>query len=154
MRVELPEILRCPSSGGCLVLKDAVCEGDAVKSCRLVSADGTHSWLIRAFARFVPESNYADNFGMRWNKFRTTRLDSYSGHPISARRFWMATGWTPQDLVGRWVLDAGCGAGRFAEVALAVGAKVVRLLLGRRCRVSEPAGCPQCRSLTASGSCL
>lgn len=28
---------------------------------------------------------------------------------------------------GKWVLDAGCGAGRFAEVALATGAKVVAL---------------------------
>jgi SAM-dependent methyltransferase len=28
---------------------------------------------------------------------------------------------------GKWVLDAGCGSGRFAEIALATGANVVAL---------------------------
>jgi SAM-dependent methyltransferase len=94
----------------------------------LVSESGQHRYPIRNFIpRFVPESNYADNFGMQWNKFRQTQLDSYSGHPISANRFWKATGWRPEKLTGRWVLDAGCGAGRFAEVALQAGAKVFAL---------------------------
>jgi SAM-dependent methyltransferase len=77
--------------------------------------------------RFVPESNYADNFGMQWNRFARTQLDSHSGKPISAERFWSATGWSAKDLAGRWVLDVGCGSGRFAEVALNAGAKVVAL---------------------------
>ena len=34
-----------------------------------------------------------------------------------------ATGWNAADLAGKWVLDVGCGAGRFAEVALRAGAK-------------------------------
>jgi SAM-dependent methyltransferase len=59
--------------------------------------------------------------------FRKTQLDSYSGHAISADRFWKATGWRPEDIRDQWVLDVGCGAGRFAEVALAAGAKVVAL---------------------------
>ncbi len=77
--------------------------------------------------RFVPESNYADNFGMQWNTFRKTQLDSHSGHPVSADRFWKATGWKSEDLAGKWVLDVGCGAGRFAEIALGAGARVVAL---------------------------
>jgi 2-polyprenyl-3-methyl-5-hydroxy-6-metoxy-1,4-benzoquinol methylase len=94
----------------------------------LVSEDGRHRYPIRqSVPRFVPESNYADNFGMQWNKFSRTQLDSHSGHPISARRFWAATGWSVADLAGKWVLDAGCGAGRFAEVALEAGASVVAL---------------------------
>ena len=64
---------------------------------------------------------------MQWNKFRHTQFDSYSGHPISANRFWKATGWHPEDIAGQWVLDAGCGAGRFAEVTLQAGAKVIAL---------------------------
>ena len=28
---------------------------------------------------------------------------------------------------GKWVLDAGCGMGRFAEIALKIGAQVVAL---------------------------
>ncbi len=64
---------------------------------------------------------------MQWNTFSKTQLDSHSGHPISANRFWEATGWKPSDLAGQRVLDVGCGAGRFAEVALEAGAEVVAL---------------------------
>jgi SAM-dependent methyltransferase len=64
---------------------------------------------------------------MQWNHFRQTQLDSFSGHPISANRFWKATGWHPEELAGKWVLDAGCGSGRFAEVALKAGARVLAL---------------------------
>jgi SAM-dependent methyltransferase len=59
--------------------------------------------------------------------FRETQLDSKSGQSISAERFWASTGWTPAALEGQWVLDCGCGAGRFAEVALGAGARVVAL---------------------------
>jgi 2-polyprenyl-3-methyl-5-hydroxy-6-metoxy-1,4-benzoquinol methylase len=121
-------ILRCPRSGQRLELVDAVLSGARVQSGSLVTPDGAHRYAIRDFVpRFVPESNYADNFGMQWNKFSRTQLDSHSGHPISAQRFWHATGWTPSDLSGRRVLDVGCGAGRFAEVALSSGGGVVAL---------------------------
>jgi ubiquinone/menaquinone biosynthesis C-methylase UbiE len=64
---------------------------------------------------------------MQWNRFRQTQLDQFSGHPISADRFWKATGWKRERLAGQWVLDVGCGAGRFAEVALKAGARVIAL---------------------------
>jgi hypothetical protein len=58
----------------------------------LVSEDGQHRYPIRSgIPRFVPESNYADNFGVQWNHFRQTQLDSHSGLPISSGRFWLAT---------------------------------------------------------------
>jgi SAM-dependent methyltransferase len=64
---------------------------------------------------------------MQWNHFRQTQLDSYSGQPISADRFWASTGWDMSDMNNKWVLDIGCGAGRFAEIALSSGANVVAL---------------------------
>jgi 2-polyprenyl-3-methyl-5-hydroxy-6-metoxy-1,4-benzoquinol methylase len=128
MRPEILEILLCPGTGERLRVEDAVMVGGCMRSGWLVSADGQHRYPIKNFIpRFVPESNYANNFGMQWNKFRQTQLDSYSGHSISAERFWKATGWRPEDIAGKWVLDIGCGAGRFAEVALKAGAKVVAL---------------------------
>ena len=128
MQTELLDILRCPQTGVRLELHESEYKDGQVRSGWLVSEDGQHSFPIRNFIpRFVPESNYADNFGMQWNKFRKTQLDSYSGHPISLNRFWKATGWNPEALVGQWVLDVGCGSGRFAEVALEAGAKVVAL---------------------------
>ncbi|NJP07358.1 MAG: class I SAM-dependent methyltransferase [Chloroflexaceae bacterium] len=71
--------------------------------------------------------NYASSFGWQWQHFRRTQLDSASGLSISAERFWRQSGWQAAELAGRRVLDVGCGAGRFAEVALASGATVVAL---------------------------
>lgn len=126
MKQELIEILRCPHTGQALSLVNAEYTDGLVESGQLITSDGKYIYPIKNYIpRFVSESNYADNFGMQWNKFRLTQLDSYSGHPISANRFWRATGWNPNQISGKWLLDIGCGAGRFAEVALNAGAIVV-----------------------------
>lgn len=133
MKYSLINRLRCPVRGQPLHLQNSL--GDPLAASAvdlvegwLVSEDGKHRYPLRGgIPRFVPTSNYADNFGMQWNKFSRTQLDSHSGHPITSERFWSATGWKPSDLKDRWVLDVGCGSGRFAEVALAAGANVVAL---------------------------
>lgn len=126
MKPALIEQLRCPSTQQRLKVEGGAADG--VRDGWLVTEDGAHRYEVRNGApRFVPEANYADNFGMQWNHFAKTQLDSHSGHPISAKRFWEATGWRPEAMKGRWVLDVGCGSGRFAEVALSSGAKVVAL---------------------------
>lgn len=132
MNPDLWDILRCPQTGQHLhvecaeqVSSDST---DGVHECWLVSEDHSKRYPVRnGIPRFVPESNYADTFGMQWNHFAKTQLDSHSGHPISAERFWKATDWSPTELVDQWVLDVGCGSGRFAEVALEAGAKLVAL---------------------------
>lgn len=127
MKQALIPLLRCPKSGQRLHLIEADRDDD-IQSGSLVSEDGHNRYSIAGgVPRFVPASNYADNFGMQWNKFSKTQLDSYSGHPISANRFWAATTWKREELHRKWVLDVGCGAGRFAEVALEAGAIVVAL---------------------------
>lgn len=126
MKIELLELLRCPRSSQRLVLQKKQEDIASLEAGWLVSEDGRYRYPIRnSIPRFVPENNYADSFGVQWNLFRKTQLDSHSGHPISANRFWTATGWSPSELKGRWVLDVGCGAGRFVEVALNAGANVV-----------------------------
>jgi SAM-dependent methyltransferase len=80
--------------------------------------------IIDGIPRFVPLDNYAANFGFQWNRFRMTQLDSHSGRNVSRERFLRATAWKPESLEGLTILDAGCGAGRFAEVALSLGATV------------------------------
>jgi SAM-dependent methyltransferase len=131
MKPELLSRLRCPESGQPLVLEANSAVADATGEIDrgvLVSEDGRHRYPVRGcIPRFVPATNYADNFGMQWNRFRLTQLDSHSGQPISADRFWRATGWRAEDIRGKWVLDVGCGAGRFAEVALQAGANLVAL---------------------------
>jgi 2-polyprenyl-3-methyl-5-hydroxy-6-metoxy-1,4-benzoquinol methylase len=128
MKIELLELLRCPKTGQTLRFEKGSVGAHGNEEGWLVSGNGRERYPVhKGIPRFVQKSNYADNFGMQWNYFRQTQLDSHSGHPISADRFWLATGWKPEELKGKWVLDAGCGAGRFAEVALSAGAKVVAL---------------------------
>lgn len=128
MRHELLDIIRCPISGEKLNLIESKITNDLIESGILETVDKKYSYCIKNFIpRFVPESNYADNFGMQWNLFRKTQLDSYSGQNISGERFWKSTNWNPTELKGKWVLDCGCGAGRFAEIALIAGAKVIAL---------------------------
>lgn len=128
MNPAILEWLRCPRSGRPLVLCESKETMGSIESGWLTTDDGVHRYPVRNFIpRFVPSSTYADSFGMQWNLFRRTQLDSHTGHPISAARFWEATGWTPSELADRLVLDVGCGAGRFAEIALNAGASVIAL---------------------------
>lgn len=113
----LLDILCCPGCRG-----DLTRTGDQTLSCAACRT----AYPIRGdIPRFVPEENYASNFGLQWNRFRRTQLDSFSGHPISRERFMRYTGWEAGSLKGALVLDVGCGAGRFAEIALSLGARVV-----------------------------
>lgn len=82
----------------------------------------------RGIPRFVPSSGYAAAFGMQWNAYRRTQLDSHTGVPLSrerARRCLGEEAWTA--LPGARVLEVGCGAGRFTEVLLDRGAHVTSI---------------------------
>lgn len=126
MKVDLLNVLRCPVTGGKLHLRNARESEGEIEAGELVNEDESQCYPIVNFvARFVSAENYAENFGLQWNRFRRTQLDSHTGLPISRDQFYEFSGWTPAELAGKRVLDVGCGAGRFAEVALAAGAWVV-----------------------------
>lgn len=128
MNKNLLKLLRCPVTGQELKLEKAIYVDEKIKEGVLITMDNNKQYLIINFIpRFVPESNYADNFGVQWNLFSKTQLDSFSGHKISENRFWLSNGLSPKDLDGKWVLDCGCGAGRFAEIALKAGANLVAI---------------------------
>ena len=129
MKRSLLDLLACPSCSGTLTLDTAAAAAaDDVEegALRCAGCDARYP-VTRGVPRFVPAENYANSFGLQWNRFRQTQLDSHSGVPISRERFFRQTGWDPEALKGRVVLDVGCGAGRFAEVALSCGATVVAL---------------------------
>lgn len=79
---------------------------------------------VDGVARFVSAEHYAGSFGFQWNRFARTQLDSANGSTRSRDAFIERTGWQPSSLAGKRVLDAGCGMGRFAEVAADGGADV------------------------------
>ncbi len=89
---------------------------------------GDRSYPIRdGIPRFLPGDSYAESFGLQWNRFSTVQVDSVNGTRCSHQRFETETLWTEKDLRGKWVLDGGCGCGRFAEVAGELGARVIAL---------------------------
>jgi uncharacterized protein YbaR (Trm112 family) len=128
MRPELLEILACPDCHGSFTVDVTAESGGSIESGTLHCASCRHIFpIVRHIPRFVPGDAYASSFGFQWNKFRATQLDSHTGLPISRQRFFKESHWTPEELAGRRVLDIGCGAGRFAEVALSTGASVVAI---------------------------
>ena len=126
MNRSLLAILACPECSGDLDLADEhIADGD-IESGSLRCAGCKQSYpIVRGVPRFVPADNYSSSFGFQWNRFRRTQLDSFTGQPITANRFFQQSGWTPQEMSAQWTLDIGCGAGRFAEVSLGTGARLV-----------------------------
>lgn len=128
MREKLLEVLVEPGTQSELKLEHAKGTNGTIESGELVSIQtGKRYPIVRGVPRFVDSENYAHSFGTQWNHFREVQLDSGTRASRSRSRFDDETGWTPQQLKGRWVLDAGCGAGRFAEIAADYGSELVAL---------------------------
>ena len=121
-------LLACPHCRAALELSGDAGPHDLVETGSLTCVACRALYpIINGVPRFVPPANYSSNFGLQWNRFRRTQLDSCTGQPISHDRFYRQSGWRAGELEGRTVLDVGCGAGRFTEVALAAGARVVAM---------------------------
>jgi len=97
---------------------------DEVETGMLVDAAGRGVPIQRFVPRFQQDEGYTQNFGLQWNHFRRTQLDSQNRSTISTDRFYAGTRW-PRQMSGECILEVGCGAGRFTEVMLATGASVV-----------------------------
>jgi SAM-dependent methyltransferase len=96
-----------------------------------LTCENAHTFPIKeGVPRFVDSELYVQNFGFEWNIHARTQLDSASSDE-SDRTFRAKTGFTPEQLQGRRVLDVGCGMGRFSDVASRWGATVVGIDLSR-----------------------
>ncbi|NIJ19302.1 SAM-dependent methyltransferase [Sphingomonas naasensis] len=80
--------------------------------------------ILHDIPRFVASDNYAEAFGLQWNKFKRTQLDSATDTTITEDRLRIAFGCDLSELAGKRVLEAGSGAGRFTEILLKHGALV------------------------------
>lgn len=80
--------------------------------------------VIAGIPRFVPQANYADNFGLEWNEFALTQFDSHTKTTITQTRLTESTGWDLNELKGQTILEAGSGAGRFTEILVNSGANI------------------------------
>jgi SAM-dependent methyltransferase len=91
--------------------------------------------LQNGVIRFVDAQHYASSFGFQWQRYARTQLDDATSQR-SERAFRRRTGFLPEDLAGKLVLDVGCGMGRFAEVATRWGAHVVGIDLSMASEVA------------------
>ena len=86
-------------------------------------------------ACFVDSGDYAESFGFQWQLYSRTQLDTEQCRE-SESDFRKRTGFAPEELNGKLVLDVGCGMGRFAEVATRWGARVVGVDLSAAAQVA------------------
>ena len=110
-----------------IVWKDPESESEIQKQgSSYISDSGIKHRIVNQIPRFVDKKNYTSGFGIQWNHYRKTQLDSYTKLPISELRLKRGLGKEIfSDLQGKSVLEAGCGAGRFTEVLLFNNADVM-----------------------------
>lgn len=90
-------------------------------------ACGRVAVMKRGVWDFVVDDDYAASFARQWSRYSRTQLDSSNGTAISCDQFVQVTGWSGTELEGNTVLDAGCGSGRYSEVVLGFGARLVAM---------------------------
>lgn len=122
---ELLELLRCPRCGKALALQSDRSEAGRVREGELSCPCGESYPIVNSIPRFVSSENYADNFRFEWERWAKLRSDRYNGTTILRDTILRRTGWGPDHLRGKSVLECGCGAGNDTEVLLGLGAKVL-----------------------------
>ena len=90
----------------------------------LVSNSGEKFPVVNNIPRFVPKENYASAFGLQWNTFANTQLDSHNKLNITQERLERCLGFPLTELKNKSILEVGCGAGRFTELLVKNGALV------------------------------
>ena len=120
---KIEQIFKCKKNGKNLSFK-LNAEGEIID----FTSKGFKNLKIKSgIPFFSAQENYTSNFGFQWNEFKKTQLDSFNGTSITENRFFKATGWNKSNIKDKLFLDVGCGSGRFSEIILKYGGKVVAL---------------------------
>lgn len=126
MKTETMDWLACPWDQGSLELLSEEKENSQVTRGSLWCRRCHRQFPIEdGIPRFILKDGYVRNFSFQWKAHAKTQLDSASGFRRSEEQFRDRMDVPLDWLKGKLVLDAGCGMGRFAEIALKQGATVV-----------------------------
>lgn len=110
----------------CLKCKNDLYFNNNILACECTKCNSIYKYQ-NSIIKFVNDNNYSQTFGDQWNKFSKTQIDSFANSNESYLRFFNETGFAKAELSEGVTLDAGCGAGRFMDIALRYGAKVIGL---------------------------
>ena len=125
MKNWLISYLVCPISGQELQLKnEQIDENLEILSGVLATKCGSYEYdIVDGIPRFV-KNHYASGFALQWKTHDLSQIDKgLKNH--SEQRFWGETGLKAEKINGKLILDGGCGAGRFTDIASKAGARVV-----------------------------
>ena len=126
MKREMIQYLACPECRSDLQLaQEVVVEANGeIKEGEMRCPACQRVFPIKNYIpRFVASENYAESFGLEWNAHAKTQIDKFSGTNITRERFYEVTNW-PIKMEKQKILEAGCGAGRFTQIAIETGAEV------------------------------
>lgn len=117
MKPNATQYFVCPHCQGDLSIEASSSEGDEIMEGQLACAKCARVYPVtNGVPRFVASEAYADTFGRQWNRWDTTQHDSHNGTTIFRDRLVRYTGWTPESMAGKVVVDAGCGPGGFIDL--------------------------------------
>lgn len=116
MKPDATKYFVCPTCRGDLKLSSSE-SGPEIETGSLACAACDKSYpVVRGVPRFVAGEQYADTFGRQWTRWSVTQQDSMNGSRIFLDRMLRYTGWTPESMAGKVVVDAGCGPSGFIDV--------------------------------------
>jgi len=124
MKARSLEVFVCPACYGALRLRQKGRGAEILEGDLTCLTCGSSYPITNGIPRFVRTEPYAQSFASQWQWFRTVQMDSINGASTSDATLSATTGWRDDEYAGRRLLDAGVGAGRFAERAAAKGAEV------------------------------
>ncbi len=137
MRPELAKMLVCPLCLSKLGLEVSSRQAEEILAGTLRCGTCSQDYPIRGgIPRFAAGAGYTSSFSFEWRHWRRTQFDTES-RKTSQSTFEASTGWRPENLDGKLVLDAGCGAGRHMDLVARAGSQVVGVDLSQAIEVAQ-----------------
>ncbi len=134
MHRELLEWLACPECTGEFRLESSEegSDGEVVSGSLICISCGASYPIAGGIPRFVKDDGADfENFGYQWARWGHVQIDRFAGHRLSEKRLLGDTEWPAESFRDQVILDGGCGAGRFADVAAGLGAVVIAVDISR-----------------------
>ena len=72
--------------------------------------------IHRSVPRFADPPEYLDSFSWQWERWYHLQRDSYNGTTTLRDGLLRRTGWTPETLRGKSLLECGCASGNDTEI--------------------------------------